>query len=454
MLHRVVFVVALLLLVFTSACEKDMLKPGDYTPANAVRVPTINRADLVSEDGSCFVGYRNFKLRPEYVTFSWQSSIDTNFLSYKILRNDQVIKNIYERTTTSILDSLLIPNTSYKYSVVTQVRTGLSKYDTLTVKTASVLSPQVNFRVNSQNHVILTWLDRSDIPGSFEIIRDNVSIAVVNEIGQDNPAHVYSYTDTNVSQFSNHFYRIRKVGSMDQTPLSQLTNVYVNYQMVPPVLTNLTQLPGTQAVQLTWTENCSSETGFRVYRKLSNAAAFVVMATLNQSNITQYTDEFNLVLGNTYDYYVTAIDLDNTPLYETDPSNILSITITETPAFALWQIALIDSYGDGWNGATVRVLVNGNPVTGDLTLVTPAGPDYYQFQVFDGDLITTVYSPGSWANETYYAIINHNNQIVAQEGGTWNNPGISTPYSISVPIVVDLGEKQQPNLISISEVSK
>ncbi len=454
MLQRVVFVVALLLLVFTSACEKDILKPGDYTPVNARREPLINRADLVSDAGSFYVGYRNFNLRPEYVTFSWQGSADKDFLNYKILRDNQVIKDITDKAITTFQDSLLIPNTSYKYSVVTQLRSGLSKYDTLTVKTASVLSPQVSYRINSQNQVILTWLDRSEIPGSFEIIRNNDRIGTVAEIAQDNPNHIYSYTDPSVSQFETHFYRIRKVGSMDQTPLSPLTNVYVNYQMVPPVLTGLTQLPGTQSVRLTWTENCSSETGFRVYRKLAASTNFVAMATLNQSNLTQYTDEFNLVLGNTYDYYVTAIDMDSTPLYETEPSNVLSITISDAPAFAFWQIALLDSYGDGWNGATVRVHVNGNPVTGDLTLVTPAGPDYYQFQVQDGDLITVTYIPGTWSDENYYALLDHNNQIVAEEGGTWANPGLSTPNSITVPIVVDLGSKHVSNLKGISEVSK
>ncbi len=109
-----------------------------------------------------------------------------------------------------------------------------------------------------------------------------------------------------------------------------------------------------------------------------------------------------------------------------------------TEPLIIWSVALIDSYGDGWNGGLLTVYVNGDVVLEDITLDTGAGPEYHTFAVADGDQITTSYTEGSWSSENYYAIMDHDNEIVAESGGTWSNPGASTPESITEPIVVEI----------------
>ncbi|MDP2173545.1 MAG: hypothetical protein Q8J62_07195 [Candidatus Cloacimonadaceae bacterium] len=448
MRYKEVFVMVLFVLLFLTACDSDLMKPGSYLPDNANQEPLFNRSSLMSQDGNCYIGYRNYNIRPDRVSLTWQESNDDNFLCYKLLRNNQLIGNIYSKANTSSIDSLLTHNTVYRYSVATQVRTGLSKIDTLTVKTASRLAPEIMFRVNINNQVIISWRDRSDIPGSFKLFRDNVLLAAANEVLPANPNYVYTYQDNAVVQYNTYSYRLQKIGLMDDTPLTAPANVYVNYRMQSPNLQSLQQTGSTPAVRLNWSETCNSETGFRIYRELVGGTVFQLVGTLNVTNQTQYIDEYNLAIGNTYRYYITAIDTDTTPIYETPPSNIRSITLIEN-VLVQWKVALLDSYGDGWNGGYLFVFVNGIPVHSYVTIDDGYGPQYHTFDVTNGDLITTYYSPGEWPSENYYAIIDHNNQIVAQSGGTWTNPGYSTPQSITTTIVVIIGGKLLASIDSV-----
>jgi len=428
--------VLLCFLLFLTACDEDLLKPADYNPDNANRKPLFHRSLLMDETGDCYTGYRNFNIRPGKVKLEWDTSNDNNFLLYRLYRENSLITTIQDRSVNTYTDSLLTPNTKYHYTIVTQVRTGLSKSDTLSVKTASNLPPLINYRVNNNFEVILYWKDRSDIPGKFQIFKNDEPIGEVNEILPTDYEHIYSFKDTATNPYYYYTYQIKKVGVQDSTSLSSPLGVYVYYSMIPLTLNSLHQIPGTTNVVLDWTDTCTGETGFRIYRKESSGTNFSRIKTINESNVTQYTDTDPLVLGKTYDYYVTAIDAEISPVIETAPSNILSITIVENMQVE-WQIALKDSYGDGWNGGYIIQYINGTPIFDYLTLSNGAGPEYYTFTVTEGDQIDIYYYPGNWSNENYYAILDQNGNIVAESGGTWNDPGVTTPGNLS--ITVDLG---------------
>jgi len=111
--------------------------------------------------------------------------------------------------------------------------------------------------------------------------------------------------------------------------------------------------------------------------------------------------------------------------YETAISEGLVATVTGTH-----QIELIDAYGDGWSGGLVSVFVNGIEVLSDLTLEDGPGPEYYDFEANAGDNISTVYTEGSWATENYYAILDPDGNIIAEDGGTMAAPGTSAPTGI------------------------
>ncbi len=75
------------------------------------------------------------------------------------------------------------------------------------------------------------------------------------------------------------------------------------------------------------------------------------------------------------------------------------------PANCTHRIDLYDCYGDGWNGNTLDVLVNGVTVLSQITLPSGLGPLSFNFQAATGDTIQTIYYPtGGWPYEPWYQI--------------------------------------------------
>ncbi len=81
-----------------------------------------------------------------------------------------------------------------------------------------------------------------------------------------------------------------------------------------------------------------------------------------------------------------------------------------------YTIDLFDSYGDGWNGGNLDVLVDGIVVLDDITLSTGNGPATFTFNMYHGSEIITVYTPGGWSYENSYIIYDANGTAVFSDG--------------------------------------
>jgi hypothetical protein len=77
-----------------------------------------------------------------------------------------------------------------------------------------------------------------------------------------------------------------------------------------------------------------------------------------------------------------------------------------------YSIALCDTWGDGWNGCSVDVLVNDSIVLDNITLQNGAGPVYFYFNAFSGDQVTTDFNPGPFVSEPYYYVYNNDGEQV------------------------------------------
>jgi len=115
---------------------------------------------------------------------------------------------------------------------------------------------------------------------------------------------------------------------------------------------------------------------------------------------------------------------------------ILFFTImlfTASLAFGLdYTIELSDSYGDGWNGGSIDVLVNSTVVLNDLTLSSGSGPESHSFTVVYDDVITTDYTAGSWSYENSYQIKDETSTVVAESGQGGATPG-NVSYTVPNP---------------------
>lgn len=79
-----------------------------------------------------------------------------------------------------------------------------------------------------------------------------------------------------------------------------------------------------------------------------------------------------------------------------------------------WTIDLQDSYGDGWNGASITVSAAG--VATDYTITGSDGS--YTVTAPPGELFTFTFNGGDWDSEVTYQITDPNGKVQANHGPT------------------------------------
>ena len=98
-----------------------------------------------------------------------------------------------------------------------------------------------------------------------------------------------------------------------------------------------------------------------------------------------------------------------------DGNDMTEFTVTcPPPPSCLYSLVMIDSYGDGWNGASMNVLVDGNIVLEGATFSSGYSSSV-SFEVSVGSIVTTLWvADGSYPSETSYTINDATGNIVGQ----------------------------------------
>jgi Bacterial lectin/Secretion system C-terminal sorting domain len=97
-------------------------------------------------------------------------------------------------------------------------------------------------------------------------------------------------------------------------------------------------------------------------------------------------------------------------------------------------IRLTDTFGDGWNGGTVDVTVNGLPVLTALTMLGGSGPDDYTFNAATGDVINvTRILDGSYPSEMMIEVFNSASTVIIALQQPPLSPGVNGIGNCPVP---------------------
>ncbi|PLX12034.1 MAG: hypothetical protein C0594_02885, partial [Marinilabiliales bacterium] len=80
-------------------------------------------------------------------------------------------------------------------------------------------------------------------------------------------------------------------------------------------------------------------------------------------------------------------------------------------------LSLYDTYGDGWNGNTVDVIVDGVTVLSGITFSSGSGPEAFTFDADDGAYVQVIYNGiGSYTSENEITIFDLYGNIIAEDG--------------------------------------
>jgi hypothetical protein len=78
---------------------------------------------------------------------------------------------------------------------------------------------------------------------------------------------------------------------------------------------------------------------------------------------------------------------------------------------------LSDSFGDGWNGASLEVEVNGVPVVGSAFTLADLSVGQETFTAGNGDLLTLIFNSGGFDNEVSYTLSDSEGNVFFTAGG-------------------------------------
>lgn len=204
-------------------------------------------------------------------------------------------------------DAGLEPNTKYYYRVCAYNSAGNSPYSNETSATTFDVLPatptNLILSVVSGSQINLRWSDNSNNELGFIIEKKvgNGSWSDADTTG----ANTTEYSDTGLQPNTEYYYRMSAYNLIGESPYSNEANARTSD---PPPLapTNLIAVAsGSSRVNLSWSDNSSNETGFKIDRMV-NQTSFVDIGTVNR-NITSFADG-GRIDGTKYTYRVAAVN--------------------------------------------------------------------------------------------------------------------------------------------------
>ena len=135
---------------------------------------------------------------------------------------------------------------------------------------------------------------------------------------------------------------------------------------------------------------------------------------------------FNMSTGQNYDTLITCISTMNTFCCVTlvwDGNNWMNASGFNPPpppppsvgTCGNFTLELYDSFGDGWNGASLDIIING-ALFHSVTLATGSGPEIFTFATDSNDVIDLIYNAGSWDDENTYNLTDNSGNLIVSQG--------------------------------------
>jgi len=234
--------------------------------------------------------------------------------------------------TTTYTDTGLNPITLYYYRVRAYNSSGDSAFSnvasamTLSTPPDAIAKPSdLTATATSSSSVKLSWTDNSSNETGFKIERSTNATSGFVQIGTVG-ANVVSYTNTGLAGATTYHYRVRATNAAGDSPYSNTANV-----STPPVITApsppsnlIASALSSSSIKLSWADNSSNETGFKIERSTSATSGFSQVGVVT-ANVTTFTNT-GLSPSTTYYYRVRSTITSVIPALDSAYSNVASAT--------------------------------------------------------------------------------------------------------------------------------
>lgn len=304
------------------------------------------------------------------INVSWTDSA-TNETGYAIERSANGASGWTEisdllANTTSYSDTGLSSDTTYYYRVRAYSADGYTGYSN--VDAGATLTPlpsaptSLGATAASPSAINLAWTDNATNETGFKIERstDGSNYAQIDTTG----ANVTTYGDTGLSANTNYYYRVRAYNGTGDSSYSNVDSA-TTLNTPPGAPSGLSAAAtSTSAISLSWTDNASDESGFKIERS-SDSVTFTQIDTA-AANATSYNST-SLASNTTYWYRVRAYNA----VGDSDYSNTAVATTQGSPTYKIEYN--FTSTTEGWSAIhdLNTLSVSGGAVTTSSTGADP-----------------------------------------------------------------------------------
>ena len=224
---------------------------------------------------------------------------------------------------------------------------------------------------------------------------NEISFTILDPIG-DTLLDIISASNLDDLDFFNH-----NSNSSCQNSNPCLSPIFLNAGNILPTSADLFWQPGSNenSWNLEW-----GNSGFTI----GNGNLITGLNSTNYS-LSSLTNNTN------YDFYVQAICDSNTNSTWQGPYSFSTNNPNNGGTCGNYTLELYDSFGDGWNGGSIDVVINGS-VFQNVTLVNGNGPEVFIFSTDSNDVIDLIYNTNQYPEENTYNLIDQSGNVIVGQG--------------------------------------
>ena len=235
--------------------------------------------------------------------------------------------------------------TTYYYRVRSYNANGNSVYSNeASAATAPLPAPSsLTAAAASATQINVTWKDNSTNESGFKIERKTGATGTWSQIATA-AANIVSYQNTGLTASTTYYYRVRAYNSVSNSAYSNEATATTRALPVAPSGLTASSISPSQ-INLSWTDNASDETGFKIERKTGSGGTWTQIATAT-ANVVTYNNT-GLAAATTYYYRVRSYNANGNSAYSNEanaataplpaPSSLTAAAASATQINLAWR---------------------------------------------------------------------------------------------------------------------
>jgi large repetitive protein len=274
-------------------------------------------------------------------------STGNQMTSLSLVKTNGTPFGTWETMITSKEVTGLGADTTYYFNVVIKDAAGNESVYTMGNSTTLDVPPNApsgfGLTIISGTEISMSWIDNSDNESGFKIERSvntNDNFTEIESVAEN----VISYNDTGLTKGTTYFYRVFAFNGQGDSGYSSIESVNTPDNPAAPTVLAATAV-STGQIDLTWTDNSSDETGFKIERREGMMGAYEEIGTAGADSVS--FSNTGLDPSTEYYYQIKAYNLAGDSGYSNEADAITFGPPTDAPVLSLGTVET-DSFTINW----------------------------------------------------------------------------------------------------------